>query len=95
MYARLSADAEADLDHIKDYLQPRSPEGLQRVLSAVFTTIAQLESFPFMGRPGRVANTYEITVPRTPFFLVYTIANETFLDIERIMHNRRAYPLKD
>lgn len=95
MRARLSADAEADLKAIRAYLEPINATGMERVLAAIFTTIAQLERFPLMGRPGRVAATHEITVPRTPFFVVYTITDETFIDVERILHTRRGYPLSD
>lgn len=94
MHVRFSNRAETDLHEIKKYLEPLSPQGLERILSAVFTTSGQLESFPFLGRAGRVADTFEITVPRTPFFLVYTIPDETFIDIERIMHTSRRYPVE-
>lgn len=76
-------------------MEPRSPQGLARVLSAIFTTMGQLESFPFLGRSGRVDDTREIFVPRTPFFIVYTIADEIYIDIEAVIHSRRKYPLED
>jgi len=94
MHVRLSDDAKADLTEIKDYLEPRSPQGLERILSAIFTTIGQLESFPFLGKAGRVDGTREIFIPRTPFFIVYTIADEMFIDIESVIHSRRRYPLE-
>ncbi len=92
MHARLSADAEADLDAIKDYLEPRSPQGLQRILSAIFTTIGQLETFPFLGHDGRVGETREIVVPRTPFIVIYSLADEYYIDIDRVLHGRMKYP---
>ncbi len=95
MHARLTADAEADLDAIKDYLAPRSPQGLERILSAIFTTIGQLESFPFLGHDGRVPSTREIAVPRTPFIIVYSLNDAAFIDIDRIFHARRKYPPDD
>ena len=64
MHVRLTSDARDDLEHLKEYLEPRSPYGLARVLSAIFTTIEQLESFPFLGRAGEVEGTRELTVPR-------------------------------
>ncbi len=92
MHARLTQDAEADLDAILVYLEPRNPQGLQRILSAIFTTIAQLENFPFLGRDGRVDGTREIIVPRTPFIIVYSLADEYYIDIDRIFHGRQQYP---
>lgn len=93
MHLRLSDDAKADLHEIGDYLEPRSPQGLARILSAIFTTMGQLESFPFLGHPGRVDGTREIFVPRTPFFIVYTIADEIYIDVEAVIHSRRKFPL--
>lgn len=92
MHARLSEDAETDLHTIRDYLEPRSPQGLQRVLSAIFTTIGQLELFPLLGKDGRVDGTRELIVPRTPFIIVYTVPDAYFIDVERILHGRLKYP---
>lgn len=93
MHVRFSDDAQADLRNIKEYLEPLSPQGLERILSAIRTTAGQLETFPFLGHKGRVPDTYEITVPRTPFFLVYTLPDELHIDIEAVMHTARQYPL--
>ncbi|MEM7172458.1 MAG: type II toxin-antitoxin system RelE/ParE family toxin [Pseudomonadota bacterium] len=94
MHARLTEDAEADLDAIKEYLEPRSPQGLQRILSAIFTTIGQLETFPFLGHGGRVGDTREIAVPRTPFVVIYSTNEDDpyYIDIDRILHGRMKYP---
>jgi toxin ParE1/3/4 len=94
MHVRFSNRAEEDLQNISDYLAPLSPQGLERILSAIFTTTGQLETFPLLGRSGRVGDTYEITVPRTPFFIVYTIPDETYIDIERIIHTSQKYPFE-
>lgn len=95
MHARLTEDAEADLDAIADYLTPRSPQGLARILSAIFTTIGQLESFPFLGHDGRVDGTRELVVPRTPFIIVYSLPDQYYIDIDRILHGRLKYPPED
>ena len=49
MRLRLTDEAKADLSDIRDYLEPRSVQGFTRVTSAIFTTMKQLESFPFLG----------------------------------------------
>lgn len=92
MHARLTEDAEADLIAIREYLAPRSPQGLERILSAIFTTIGQLENFPFLGREGRVESTREISIPRTPFLIVYSLGDPLYIDIDRIFHDRQQYP---
>lgn len=39
MHLRLSDDARHDLHSIKEYLEPRSPKGFERVLSSIFTIL--------------------------------------------------------
>ena len=94
MHVRLSNRAEADLQEIKNYLEPLSRQGLERILSAIRTTTGQLETFPLLGRHGRVEGTYELTVPRTPFFVVYAIPDQIYIDILRVMHTARSYPFQ-
>ncbi|MGI9356413.1 MAG: type II toxin-antitoxin system RelE/ParE family toxin [Rhizobiaceae bacterium] len=87
MQIRLAADAEDDLDKIKDYLKPRSQQGLERVLCAIFTTIGQLQSFPLLGHNGQVDGTYETVIPHTPFFIRCSLP-------DRILHGRQKYLLE-
>jgi addiction module RelE/StbE family toxin len=92
MHVRFQDTAEADLAAIKLFIEPESPKGLERVLTAIFTVAEQLESFPLMGRVGAVEGTREITVPRTPFRLIYTLDDPQFVDIIRVLHGARQYP---
>jgi toxin ParE1/3/4 len=94
MHVRFQDTAEADLDAIKRYIEPESPKGLERVLTAIFTVAEQLESFPFLGHEGEVAGTREVAVPRTPFRLIYTLDDAYFVDIIRVLHGARQYPLE-
>jgi toxin ParE1/3/4 len=92
MHVRFQDTAEADLVAIAQYIEPESPKGLERVLTAIFTVAEQLESFPLMGRVGAVEDTREIVVPRTPFRLIYTLDDPHFIDIIRVLHGARQYP---
>lgn len=92
MHIRLTDDAVADLENLREYLEPQSPQGYTRVATAIFTTMAQLESFPLLGREGRVENTYEIAVPRTPFLVIYSLNDPLFIDIDRVLHGKQKYP---
>lgn len=92
MHVRLTSDAVSDLNAIKEYLDPRNPRACDRILAAIFATLGQLESFPLLGKYGRVSGTREITVPRTPFFVVYSLPDQIHIDIDRILHGRQQYP---
>ncbi|TFF27429.1 type II toxin-antitoxin system RelE/ParE family toxin [Jiella endophytica] len=92
MHLRISEDAEADLRFLRDYLNPRSPQAYQRILIAIFAAFDQLEVFPLLGREGEVAGTRELTVPRTPYRIVYSLPNAYFLDVERVLHGSLRYP---
>lgn len=92
MHVRLSADAEADLDILAAWLTPRSPQGLDRLLTAIFTTLGQLESFPLLGKSGGVEGTRELVVPRTSLIVIYTLPDAYHVDVERILDGRQKYP---
>ena len=92
MHIRFQDTAERDLQAIKEHIEPESPRGLERVFSAIFTVAEQLEAFPFLGREGEVEGTREITVPGTPYRLVYTLDDPVFIDVIRVLHGSRKYP---
>lgn len=93
MHLRLSLDALTDLDGLRNYLEPKSPQGYQRILLAIFTGFDQLESFPFLGREGEVEGTRELTIPRTEYRIIYTLPDAYNIDVERVLHAKLKYPL--
>ena len=93
MHVRFQDSAEADLDAIHGYLIDKSPQGLQRILTAIITVAYQLETFPLLGREGEVEGTRELTIPRTEYRLVYTLDDPQFVDIIRVLHGKLKYPL--
>ena len=95
MHVRFSQAARADLRQIRTYLVSRDPIAAQRVVDFILTTAYQLESFPLLGRHGRVDGTREIKIPRYPYFIVYTLADEYHIDIEAVFHTRQQYPTTD
>lgn len=94
MHVRFSPRAEADLDHIKDYLEPKSPQGYARIRDAIFSMLLQLESFPFLGKIGRLEGTRELIVPATGYIVFYSLPDQYHINILRIMHGRQKYPPK-
>jgi toxin ParE1/3/4 len=92
MHLRFSDTAEADLDKIYTEIARDNPIAARRVVDALLGAAYQLENFPFLGRPGRVPQTRELSVPRTPYFMVYTLPDEFHIDIETIIHERQQFP---
>tara|TARA_R110000751_G_scaffold270143_1_gene369878 strand:+ start:585 stop:878 length:294 start_codon:yes stop_codon:yes gene_type:complete len=95
MHVRFADTAEADLNHIKKHIEPESPQGLQRILTAIFTVAEQLESFPLLGRVGDVAGTFELSIPRTPYRFVYTVDDPYYVEIIHVLHGARKWPPQD
>lgn len=92
MHVRFSRTAEADLDAIHDYIAEHNQGAARRIVDALILAADQLGSFPFLGRPGRVDGTRELTVPRTPYIMIYTLPDAYHVDIETIIHTRRQWP---
>lgn len=92
MHVRFSDEASGDLQRIRDYIAGRNPTAAQRVVDTILITAYQLESFPFLGRHGRVPSTREISIPKYPYFIVYTLPDEYHIDIEAIFHTSQLYP---
>lgn len=92
MHVRFQDTAEDDLDSIAAYVGPRSPLGLAKVMTSIFTIASQLEHFPLMGRPGQIDGTRELIVPRTPYRLIYVVDEPYYIDVIRVLHGKRKYP---
>lgn len=95
MHIRFSGDARADLHAIKSYIESLNPRAADRVMVSIFTTIEQLERFPFLGRPGRIDGTRELAISRYPYIVVYTLPDEYHVDIERVLHAAIKYPAQE
>lgn len=91
MRLRFAPDAVADLDELRNWLKPRSPQGHRNVVSAITNTIRPLQQHPDGGRPTSHPDIREAIEPRYGFIIPYSVRNET-LWILRIYSARR-YPL--
>lgn len=72
---RLVVDATAwrDLKDIGTWIARDNATAARRVLESILHTIAQLEHFPRLARPGRVRGTYERLVAGTPYIVVFEL----------------------
>jgi len=90
MHVRLSA--EAGLDALAAWLAPRSPQGLDRPLTAISTTPGQFEGFPLLGKPGRIDATRELVAARTCLMVIHTLPDAYHRGVERILDGQQRYP---
>lgn len=58
----------------------------QRILSAA----ESLAESPYIGRPGRIADTRERVVLGTPYVIVYRVTDQ--VEIQGVFHGRQRWP---
>ena len=72
-------------------LNRMSPRAAVKVDDQIVAAVRRLLDFPESGRPGRVAGTRELVVPRTPFIAAYVV-NGDRVRILRILHGAQVWP---
>lgn len=63
MKLRWSGRAIRRLASIHDYIAKDSPAAAARVAAAIVDAALYLQTFPYMGRPGRIEGTRELVIP--------------------------------
>ncbi len=91
MRLRWTQAALADLTAIRDYIAEESPEGASVVARRILDSLEQLEQLPRIGRPGRVPNTRELVVGRTPYLVAYRVKGD-FIELLRVLHGAQKWP---
>ncbi len=93
MKIRWLKSAEADLDETSNYLLKSDPQIAFRTYDIIMQKVELLADHPHMGRPGRVENTRELVIARTPYIVAYTVNTQTnTVWILRVLHSRRRWP---
>ena len=91
MRVRWTTDAADDLERICDYIAQSRPESARPVAQSIVERIGTLETFPHLGRPGRVHGTREIAFPPLPFVAIYEVREEQII-LVRILHGAQRWP---
>jgi len=91
MRVRWTTDAADDLERICDYIGEDRPESARRVAQSVIERIGTLETFPHLGRSGRVQGTREIAFPPLPFAAIYEVDDDQII-VLRILHGAQRWP---
>jgi toxin ParE1/3/4 len=88
MLVRWTEPAVQDLESIARYIKRDNPTAALRVTRALYDRAMSLETFPNLGRAGRIAGTREITM--APYVIVYRIAQA--VEILHIHHGAQNWP---
>ena len=80
--------ALADRDEIFTYIEANNPRAAAEIDERIAVAVRRLLQFPESGRPGRVAGTRELMVPRTPYIAVYVLTGDKNR-ILRVLHGAR------
>lgn len=89
MKVRWLRKALHNLEVIHEYIARDNPEAALKLVIKIRSAVKQLETFPEMGRVGRVKETREIVV--NPYFIVYRVSGNC-IDILRILDSARKFP---
>lgn len=91
---RWTKPALADLDEACAWTAPNfSPAVAERLAARIVLATEDLRTFPDMGRRGRVDGTRELIIGRTPYFIVYRLADER-VEVIALIHGARAWPVR-
>ena len=88
---RWVAVALANLNAEAEYIARDNPAAATRTVELIIHAVNQLEQFPAIGRPGRVAGTRELVVTGTPYIVPYRVRAEC-IEVIRVLHGSRRWP---
>lgn len=87
-----SQQAADDLAALRAYIAEDDPAAAQRVVLHIIHSVEDLlAGQPQMGRPGRLAGTRELVVPRTSYIVPYRIRDNR-IQVLRVYHGARRWP---
>jgi toxin ParE1/3/4 len=79
-----------DLEQAREYVMETSPSAAIQTIDRIEKSLKALQSFPQMGRLGRVSGTRELVIPETPFILPYRIQEDS-IEILAVIHGARKW----
>lgn len=91
MRIRWEAEALADLVSLRNYIAEDNPSAAGKVAQRILKYVNLLLDQPLLGGPGRIHNTREMVVSKTPYTIVYHVSEST-ITILRVFHQARKWP---
>lgn len=88
---RLSPRFLAEMKHQIAWIAARNARAAVAAELRVRVALRRLARFPELGRAGRVAETRELSVPRTRFVIAYRVRDNT-LEVAALLHAAQNWP---
>ena len=79
------------LEDIRERIVADNPTAASRVIERIRAAVMRLAASPALGRPGRVADTRELVIPRTPYIVPYRVKGDV-VQIITILHSAQRWP---
>jgi plasmid stabilization system protein ParE len=79
-----------DVERITLFLMQDDPALASDMAQRIFDAGASLTQMPDRARPGRVRNTREFLVQKTPYLIVFS--RDDTINILRVLHSRQKWP---
>ena len=92
---RWADPARADFLGIIEWITHEHPPAARRIGRRLLAVIERLGAYPHLGRPGRVPDTREQTIPGLPYLVVYALTGdegEEAVVILRVLHGAMDWP---
>lgn len=92
MKLNYTPQAVSDLDIIHAYIAEDNPRAADQVIARVLQAMTILETYPLVGRAGRIDGTREWSISGLPYVGIYTLPDEINVDVIAILHTSRQFP---
>lgn len=76
-----------------EYLENENASAARRIAESIFEIVEMLAPYPYAGRVGKISETREFAVPRSPFIVSYEVDQTSdTLTVITIFDGRRRWP---
>lgn len=80
-----------DLHRVHEYIEERNVPASYETVNRITRAVQSLETFPQIGRRGRVAGTRELVIEQTPYLVAYKVRPASVW-ILAVLHGAQLWP---
>lgn len=79
------------LDDVGRHIAADNPAAAKRIVGVIVASARRLSEKPSLGRPGRLAGTRELVIPRTKYIVAYRVCDNE-VEILTVLHSAQQWP---